>query len=129
MKLVQFPSPQVGDCFRVLAFDVMIEKTAISEKNMKVDVVAHLQAKPGCEEALRSVLTSFVAPTRQEEGCLRYDLHLDLDDPTKFTFIEEWESREALNKHGQSQHIAAGRAQFPELLAQPAWVQVLNRIA
>ena len=129
MKLVQSPSHEFGACFRVLAFDVMIGRVAISEKIMKVDVVAHLQAKPGCEGALQSVLTSFVAPTRQEEGCLRYDLHVDLDDPTKFTFIEEWESREALNKHGQSEHIAAGRAQFPELLAQPAWVQVLNWIA
>ena len=96
---------------------------------MKIDVVAHLQSKPGCEEALRSVLTGFVAPTRLEAGCLRYDLHIDLDDPSKFTFIEEWESREALNLHGQSAHIAAGRAKFPELLAQPAWVQVLRLVA
>lgn len=96
---------------------------------MKVDVVAHLCAKPGCESALRLVLESFVAPTRQEKGCLRYDLHVDLDDPTKFTFVEEWESRVDLEKHGQSEHIAAGRLQFPALLSQPAWVQVLSRIA
>ena len=96
---------------------------------MKVDVVAHLVATSGCENALRAVLESFVAPTRQEAGCLRYDLHVDLDDPCKFTFIEEWESREALVKHGQSDHIAAGRAKFPDLLSQPAWVQVLTRIA
>ena len=95
---------------------------------MKVDVVAHLQANPGREEALRSVLTEFVAPTRLEAGCLRYDLYVDLDDPTKFTFIEEWETREALDNHGQSKHIALGRAKFPELLAQPAWVQVLDWI-
>ena len=96
---------------------------------MKVDVVAHLQAKPGSERALRAVLESFVAPTRQEKGCLRYDLHVDLDDPTKLTFIEEWESREDLEMHGRSEHIAAGRVKFPELLLQPAWVQVLSRIA
>ena len=96
---------------------------------MKVDVVAHLQAKPGSESALRAVLESFVVPTRQEKGCLRYDLHVDLDDPTKLTFIEEWESREDLEKHGRSEHIAAGHAKFPELLLQPAWVQVLSRIA
>ena len=96
---------------------------------MKVDVVAHLHATPGCEDALRAVLEGFVAPTRLETGCLRYDLHVDLDDPTKFTFIEEWESREALVKHGQSDHIAAGRAKFPGLLSQPAWVQVLAQIA
>lgn len=96
---------------------------------MKVDVVAHIHAKPGQEAALRAVLEGFVAPTRQEEGCLRYDLFVDLDDPAKFTFIEEWTSREALAKHGQSAHITAGRAKFPDLLAQPGWVQVVTRIA
>lgn len=96
---------------------------------MKVDVVAHLQAMPGCEDALRGVLESFVGPTRKEDGCLRYDLYVDLDSAGKFTFVEEWESREALDKHGQSEHITKGRTQFPELLSQPAWVQVLARIA
>ncbi len=64
----------------------------------------------------------------REEGCIRYDLFVDCDDPTKFTFIEEWSSREALAKHGQSAHITAGRTRFPELLAQPAWVQVATQI-
>lgn len=93
---------------------------------MKIDVVAHIHAKPGQEAALRALLNSFIAPTVTEDGCLRYDLFVDLDDPSKFTFIEEWSSREALNQHGQSAHIQAGRARFPDLLAQPAWVQVLT---
>jgi len=98
------------------------------ERTMKVDVVAHLHAKPGHEKELREVLEGFVAPTRQEEGCIRYDLFVDLDHPTRFTFIEEWASREALEKHGQSSHIAAGRLRFPELLSEPGWVQVVSRI-
>jgi quinol monooxygenase YgiN len=95
---------------------------------MKVDVVAHLHAKPGKEIRLREVLEGFVAPTREEEGCIRYDLFLDVDHPGRFTFIEEWSSRECLEKHGQSAHIAAGREQFPELLGEPAWVQVVTQI-
>jgi quinol monooxygenase YgiN len=60
---------------------------------------------------------------------LRYDLFVDVDHPHKFTFIEEWASRAALEKHGQSAHIQAGRQHFPELLGEPAWVQVATRIA
>lgn len=95
---------------------------------MKVDVVAHLHAKPGREAELRQVLEGFVAPTRLEPGCIRYDLFLDLDHPNRFTFIEEWASREDLIQHGQSPHITDGRQHFPELLAEPAWVQVATRI-
>jgi quinol monooxygenase YgiN len=94
---------------------------------MKIDVVAHIQARTGQEAAVRSVLEGFIAPTRKEDGCLRYDLFVDADDPTKFTFIEEWASREALDVHGQSAHIQAGRARMPELVAGPNWVQVLTK--
>lgn len=97
--------------------------------NQKVDVVAHIHAKPGKEVELRKVLESFVAPTRLEDGCIRYDLFVDLDNPHKFTFIEEWASRDALNKHSQSTHIQEGRKHFPELLGEPAWVQVAVRVA
>ncbi len=94
---------------------------------MKIDVVAHIQAKPGQEAAVRAVLEGFIAPTLEENGCLRYDLFVDADDPTKFTFIEEWASRDALDAHGKSAHITAGRARMPELLAGPSWVQVLTK--
>jgi quinol monooxygenase YgiN len=95
---------------------------------MQIDVVAHFRAKPGQEEALRSVLESLVAPTRKEDGCLRYDLFRDADHADRFTFVEEWTSRDHLRAHGQSAHIAAGRAQFPDLLAEPGWVQLITRI-
>jgi len=95
---------------------------------MKIDVVAYLHAKPGKEADLQKVLEGFVGPTRQEDGCLRYDLFRDLDQSGRFTFIEEWSSREALQMHGQSAHITAGRLHFPDLLAEPAWVQVITRV-
>lgn len=95
----------------------------------KIDVVAHIHAKPGHESALRAILEEFVSPTRKEDGCIRYDLFVDLSDAGKFTFIEEWTSQEALDAHGQSAHIQSGRARMREFLREPAWVQVLTRIA
>jgi quinol monooxygenase YgiN len=94
---------------------------------MKIDVVAHIHASPGQEAAVREVLEGFVAPTLKEDGCLRYDLFVDADDPAKFTFIEEWSSREALEAHGRSTHITSGRARMAGLLAGPSWVQVLTK--
>ena len=95
----------------------------------QVDVVAHIHAKPGHEAEVRAILEGFIGPTRQENGCLRYDLFVDLTDAGKFTFIEEWSSKEALDTHGQSAHIQAGRAKFPALLREPAWVQILTAVA
>jgi len=94
----------------------------------QVDVIAHIHAKPGQEDAVRAVLKSYVGPTRLEDGCLRYDLFVDVTDPTKFTFVEEWTSMAALEKHGQSAHIAGGRARMVDLVAEVAWVQKLRRV-
>ncbi|MBY0502961.1 MAG: antibiotic biosynthesis monooxygenase [Bryobacteraceae bacterium] len=94
----------------------------------QIDVIAHIHAKPGQEDAVRAVLESYVGPTRQEDGCLRYDLFVDVSDPTRFTFVEEWTTMAALEKHGQSAHIAAGRAQLADKVAEAAWVQKLHRV-
>ena len=101
---------------------------AIVETIKQLDVVAHIQALPGNEAFVREVLESYVAPTRLEDGCLRYDLFVDIDDPAKFTFIEEWASADALFKHSQSAHLAAGKAKLPGKLAGEPLVLKLTRI-
>lgn len=92
-----------------------------------VHVVAHIEALPGYEEEVRAVLESYLAPTRAEQGCLRYDLFVDDADPKKFTFIEEWETKEDLELHSQSEHLATGRVLL-EGKKQPHWVQILTQI-
>jgi quinol monooxygenase YgiN len=96
--------------------------------SQKIDVVAHIHAAPGNEALVREVLEGFVAPTRKEDGCLRYDLFNDLSDPKRFTFIEEWTSTEALDKHSKSEHIVSGRARLDGKLDGPSWVQVLTQV-
>lgn len=96
--------------------------------NEKIDVIAHIHAAPGNEALVREVLESYVAPTRKEDGCIRYDLFQDVSDPTKFTFIEEWTSPAALEAHSKSAHLAAGKPRLEGKLAGPTWVQVARRI-
>ena len=47
----------------------------------KVTVIAVHRAKPGKEDALRQALLALCGPTREEKGCLNYDLHVSADDP------------------------------------------------
>lgn len=88
-----------------------------------VRVVALFKAKPDKIEELREVLTAFVGPTVKEKGCVFYQLHQNLADPTDFSFLEEWESEEDLNAHSQSEHIQAGRKKLPDLLNAPGDVR------
>lgn len=89
----------------------------------KVRVVARVIAKPESVEHVRTVLTAQVAPTRQEDGCIQYDLMQNLADPTDFTFYEEWASAEALAKHSASAHLARSRPLLEGHLVLPTDVR------
>ena len=81
-------------------------------------VIARFRAQPGRESDLEQVLVGLIEPTREESGCIVYELLENLEDPREFTFVEEWESESALEAHFSTDHIASAVKVFPELLAQ-----------
>ncbi len=82
-------------------------------------VIATLTIKPGALEALRPHAEACIAETRKEDGCMSYDLHASLTDPTKLVFVETWETREHLTAHSKQPHLAAWRdASAPHLVSR-----------
>ena len=59
-------------------------------------VVAELRLKPGMAEKAAAEARKVVAGTVKEDGCLYYDFHLSVSDPTRLVAVERWTSREAL---------------------------------
>jgi len=80
-----------------------------------VRVVARVVARPGRVEELRALLEGLVEPTRKEPGCVTYELLQNKNDPTDFTFVEEWRSEADLDAHLQSPHLQYARVRLPEL--------------
>jgi quinol monooxygenase YgiN len=93
-----------------------------------VTVVATFQARPGKEAELRAALTGLLAPTRQEAGCLNYDLHQSPEDPARFLFHENWTTKEALDAHLKSAHIAALVPRVGELCTAFPEIKIWERI-
>jgi quinol monooxygenase YgiN len=91
-------------------------------------VVAEITAKPGSEEELRALLLSIVEPTRKEDGCIQYDLHVSTAEPGKFLFFENWEDQAALAKHAASEHLKAFGAKAAGLVGGPSKIVTYMRI-
>lgn len=88
--------------------------------NQTIRVVARIVALPEKVEELAAVLLLIIEPTRQEAGCVKYELLQNQSDPTDFTFVEEWTSNNALDAHLVSAHIDALEAKLQGLLvAEP----------
>jgi quinol monooxygenase YgiN len=92
-------------------------------------VVAEVKAKPGKEEELRATLLELIGPTRREDGCVQYDLHVHASDPGRFVFYENWTSQEALSRHAASAHVKALGEKLMDLAAEPARIESYTRIA
>lgn len=94
-----------------------------------IKVVARVIALPEKIESVKSVLMSLIEPTRQESGCITYELFQNQTDLTDFTFVEEWESQALLNTHLASVHIAQATSQLEGLIATAPDIRIYQQLA
>lgn len=74
--------------------------------NQKLTIVANILAKEEKRELVKSELLKLIEITKNEEGCINYDLYQDNNNPNQFLFYENWENRELWLKHTNNSHIS-----------------------
>ena len=70
-----------------------------------IKVVAKNFIKLDKKNEVLEIIKELVEKTREEKGCIKYELFQDVESEGAITFIEEWESREALGDHMASEHF------------------------
>lgn len=61
-------------------------------------------AKRDCIEEFKILIKNTIEKTKQEEGCLMYDVFQTKNNPVEFIVIDSWKDEESLNKHYESEH-------------------------
>lgn len=74
---------------------------------MPISVIATITAKPESRADVRQALLAVRAPSRAEEGCLQYDLHVARDNPDRLVMIERWQDDATFDLHLATPHFAA----------------------
>lgn len=80
-------------------------------------ILARMSALPDRIEEVKALLISLLEPTRQEPGCLKYELLQNELNLAEFTFVEEWESETAMKAHLNSPHVIQALSRASGLLA------------
>ncbi len=78
---------------------------------MSVRLVVSIDAAPGKGAAFAAAFKPRCEASRQDPGCLQFDLFQSVSDPDKFALLELWETPEALANHAKLQ---AARPPLPE---------------
>jgi len=70
-----------------------------------ITVVSKCRCRPGKSNEYISALNEFLGPSREEEGCISYDVYQDTQDSQNFIFHEIWKDQEAVSIHINSSHF------------------------
>lgn len=87
------------------------------------------QAKPQYRDKLLARLLEMVVLSNQEEGCLFYHLHIDLQDPNTFYFLESWKDQAAFDFHAATDYVKAINADAISMTSSPSRVEFMHKIA
>lgn len=93
-----------------------------------IAVRAAANVKPDNVEDFKAVALTLVEETRKESGNFSYDFGSLAEEGAEgqFSFIERWESQEALDAHMQSQHFVDAVNQWEKYLATPLDVAIYD---
>ncbi len=76
-------------------------------KNQKLIIVAKIVAKDNKLDLVKAEISKLIDVTREEEGCITYDLHQDNENPNFFLVYEIWENEILWKKHAENPNLSA----------------------
>jgi quinol monooxygenase YgiN len=86
-------------------------------------VVGRVQTDAERRDDLVRLAQDVARASRQESGCLNYELFADPEDEHRFVIVEEWADEAALQEHFRTPHIDHFMRHFPATLSAPPDVQ------
>ena len=82
-------------------------------------VVVHSYIQAEYVERFREITLENAEASRREEGCVRFDVIQQIDDPTRFTFIEMFKSEADAVAHRETGHFKKWLEEAVPLMVEP----------
>lgn len=95
----------------------------------ELSVIAYITAKAGHQDQVREALLDLVSQTRNEKGCVNYDLHQSQENASEFAIYENWNKSTDLDAHANSAHLQAFTRIAGHLLERPAEIRKWSMVS
>ena len=80
---------------------------------------------PEKQKEVMQTLLSMIESTRKEKGCLSHQVLRDIEDENVFSLLDEWETREDLDRHIMSAKFGVLLG-TKSLLCEPLKIQIFT---
>ena len=102
-------------------FIIKLRKDGVWLMTVKTDEI-HIICRLRCEEQkrerLRELLLEYVESSRQEEGCLYYNIFQEKDDLNAFFILDGWKNQAAVDAHVLHPNVLRINALLKPLLSE-----------
>ncbi|HMT07781.1 MAG TPA: putative quinol monooxygenase [Pyrinomonadaceae bacterium] len=96
--------------------------------NNNLTLVAKLKVKDDAVEQIKAAALAIVEPSRAEAGCISYDVHQSVEDPTVFAWYETWTDKAAIDQHFEYDYVKNFFATVNDLAAEPPTIVVSRKL-
>ncbi len=91
-------------------------------------IVVSFKVKPDCIDAfITAARADAESSVAKEPGCHQFDVCVNLEDPTHFTFYEMYDDQDAIDAHRASTHFKAFAAAIQDMIEERNPI-ILDRI-
>ena len=91
-------------------------------------VLARITVQPGASAEAATILETLVSHSRQEAGCVSYDLYQQTEHPHVFQTVEVWRDAEAAQAHMGTPPLAAAVAAATLIFAMPPEILAYQKL-
>jgi quinol monooxygenase YgiN len=92
-------------------------------------LMARLKVKSDKIEEAKAAALAIVEPSRNEPGCINYDVHQTLDDPAVFLWHETWSNQKAIDEHFEMPYFKDFVVKMEEIAEHPAQIILSKKIS
>ncbi len=94
----------------------------------KIVLIARLKVKADKIEQAKAAALKIVADSRNEAGCINYDIHQSVEDETVFFWHETWANQAAIDEHFATPFFQEFFAVVGEVAAEPPQINLTRKI-
>lgn len=96
--------------------------------NENIVLVARLKVREDVIEETKQAALAIVADSRAEDGCVNYDIHQGVDDPTVFVWHETWKNKAAIDEHFETAFFKEFFAAVQDFAVEPPQITLTKMI-
>ena len=93
-----------------------------------ITIIAKFSVLSGSVEEFKKCAVNVVRDTRKEKGNLAYKIYQNRQNPTQFTFIEEWLNDTAIEQHNNAKHFIKFLEDIKPITEGDVQIEQLNKV-